>query len=103
MEANAKSKMSLVWDGQSGPDLLWQVGIAIPFRYAASKNHIYAMRWKGHVALRRDARSMRDEITLRLREALAGRRVAHNKIWLDILVQKPNHKGGRRQRRGLGL
>jgi hypothetical protein len=90
---NASRKMSMAWDGFSGPDLLWQVGIAVPFSYAASKNHIYAMRSRGHVALRSESRALRDEMTLRLRSALAGRRVAHNKLWIDILVQKPDHRG----------
>ena len=36
---------------------------------------------------------MREQITTELKVALAGRRIAHNKVWIDILVQKPNHKG----------
>jgi hypothetical protein len=91
--ASAKCKHSLIWDGRSGPDLDWLVGIAVAFSYAASKNHIYAMRRAGHVALRRESRAIRDEIILRLRAALHGRRIAHNKLWLEILVQKPNHRG----------
>lgn len=90
---NARRKMSMAWDGHSGPDLMWQVGIAVPFSYAASKNHIYTMRNRGHVALRRESRALRDEMTLRLRVALADRRLAHNKLWIDILVQKPDHRG----------
>lgn len=85
--------MSIAWDSRSGPDLIWQVSIAVAFSYAASKNHIYAMRNRGHVALRRESRAIRDEVTIRLRAALAGRRVAHNKLWIDILVQKPDHRG----------
>lgn len=91
--ANGRQVMGVAWDGRPGPDLVWQVGVAIPFTYAASKNHIYAMRSQGHVALRRESRALRDELTLRLRAALVGRRVAHNKVWLDILVQKPDHRG----------
>lgn len=81
------------WDGHAGPDLIWQVSITVPFSYAASKNHLYTMRSRGHVALRRESRAIRDEVTIRLRAALAGRRVAHNKLWIDILVQKPDHRG----------
>lgn len=90
---NKKRKRSITWDGCSGPYLLWQVSISMPFTYAASKNHLYTMRRSGHVALRRESRTFRDELTLRLRHALAGRTVAHNKLWIDILVQKPDHRG----------
>ncbi len=36
---------------------------------------------------------MREAIISRLRQGLHCVRIAHNKVWLDILVQKPNHKG----------
>lgn len=92
-ETNGAHKSSILWKGDVRPDLLWQVIVSVPFSYAASKNHIFAMRRNGHIFLRKEARSKREEITLAVRQALAGRRIAHNKIWLDILVQKPNHRG----------
>lgn len=89
---NRLSKRAIAWrDG--GLDLLWMVRIAVPFSYAASKNHIYARRRSGHVALRRESKAKRREITSTLKLSLTGRRLAHNKLWIDILVQKPNHKG----------
>lgn len=75
------------------PELLWAVRFWVPFTYAASKNHIYTSRGDGHVALRKEARAVRTEITLRTREALVGRRLAHNRFWLAVHVEKPNHKG----------
>ncbi len=93
MEVNAQNKLSIAWDGRTGPDLLWMVRIAVPFDYSASKNHIYSLNPGGHVSLRRESVAMRDAITLSLTEAIDGMKVAHNKVWLDILVQKPNHKG----------
>ncbi|MFQ5732750.1 MAG: hypothetical protein ACE5KM_12455 [Planctomycetaceae bacterium] len=89
---NRKSARSIVWCHEP-PDLLWIVRIAVPFSYATSKNHLYTTRRTGHVALRREARAKRTEITVALRQALARRRVAHNKLWIDLLVQKPSHKG----------
>lgn len=74
-------------------DLSWQARIAVDFSYGVSKNAIYTSRGGGHVALRRKSRAIKDEITLRMRNATAGRKIAHNKLWLDILVQKPNHRG----------
>lgn len=92
-DANRRHTKAIHWDGFEPPDLLWHVGVAIPFSYAASKNHLFTMRSQGHVALRREARSIRDAITVKLRHALRGHHVAHNKVWIDILVQKPDHRG----------
>jgi len=79
--------------GTTGPNLEWAIRVGVPFTYAGSKNHLYARRRSGHVALRKESVAIREEITLRLMSALRGQKVAHNKVWLDILVQKPNHKG----------
>lgn len=75
------------------PNLLWMIRIAVPFQYAASKNAIYTTRRSGHVALRRESRAIRDAITDKLRAALEGTKVAHNRLWIDVFVQKPNHRG----------
>jgi len=83
---------SIEWAVTEVP-LLWRARAAVPFSYAASKNHIYALNKRGHVALRRETRQMRDRLTRELRLALQGRRIAHNKVWIDILVQKPDHRG----------
>jgi hypothetical protein len=84
---------SIFWG--TTPELAWLIRIAIPFRYAASKNHLYAMRSLGHRALRRESRDMRDEITLAFKTALSSSpvHIRQNKIWIDIFVEKPNHKG----------
>jgi uncharacterized Zn-finger protein len=84
---------NIAWLDSTSVDLLWNVRIAVPFSWSASKNHIYTMRRSGHLALRREARQMRTAITHALRAALHCIHVAHNKVWIDILVQKPNHKG----------
>lgn len=90
---NQKEKQSIAWYDSEGPDLLWQIRVAIPFSYAASKNHIYALRKAGHVALRRESRAKREEIVLIIRQSLRNHRVVHNKVWIDIMVQKPDHRG----------
>lgn len=74
-------------------DLAWLVRVQIPFDWAASKNHIYAMRNQGHVALRSAAAAYRDMIGWRIKEALAGKVIKNNKIWIDIFIQKPNQRG----------
>lgn len=90
---NAAAKRGLAWRDPDTPNLLWLIRVRVPFTYAASKNHIYTLPRAGHVALRREAVAKRREIARTICEALAGRRVAHNKLWIDALVQKPNHRG----------
>lgn len=75
------------------PNLAWLIRISIPFTYAASKNHIYTLSRRGHVHLRRESADLKALIAAELQSSLVGRKVAHNKVWLDILVQKSNHKG----------
>ena len=90
---NRAAASRIAWYDLEGPDLLWNVRVAVPFSYAASKNHIYTMCRTGHIVLRREARAMRQAIASALRLGLHCMPVAHNKVWIDILVQKPNHKG----------
>ncbi len=91
--ASKAAASSIAWFDPVGPDLAWYVRIGVPFSYAASKNHIYTMRRNGHRALRREARAFRREVVLALRGGLHCAPVVHNKVWVDILVQKPDHRG----------
>ena len=75
------------------PELAWQVRVCVPFSWSASKNAIYVLRRKGHVALRREAREYRDRLIMVLKSALRGQTIVQNKLWLDIYVEKSNHKG----------
>ena len=93
VERNEGSGRSVLWMGDEDPDLLWLVRVAVPFQYAWSKNHIYTMRSQGHVALRAESRAARDALALSIRSALHDRTPVQAKVWVDILVQKPNHKG----------
>ena len=73
--------------------MLWMCRVAVPFSYAASKNHIWSMARSGHVYKRQESKRMRGSLTLMIRSAANGQRIANNKLWIDILVQKPDHKG----------
>ncbi len=75
------------------PDLHWQVRVSVPFSYAASKNHIYSLRARGHVHLRKESANLKALIAAKVRDAVVDLPVVHNKVWIDILVQKSNHKG----------
>lgn len=74
-------------------ELAWLIRIAVPFSYNLSKNAIFTSTKWGHVALRRESRACRDEITQLLREAVRDIKPKQNKLWVDIYVQKPNHRG----------
>lgn len=80
-------------DYRVAPELAWQVRVCVPFSWSASKNAIYALRRSGHVSLRKEARKYRDDLIMVLRSALRGRTIVQNKLWLDIHVEKTNHKG----------
>jgi hypothetical protein len=75
------------------PSLVWLARVAVPFSYSASKNAIYSLRAKGHVYLRKESKAWRNELRDRLTSTIQGQRVANNKVWLDIIVEKTNHKG----------
>ncbi len=90
---SSDSADSIAWNASEPIEMLWTVRVAVPFSYAASKNHIYGMTRFGHKYLRKESTAFRDELTLRLQNALRSVKVAHNKVWLDILVQKTNHRG----------
>lgn len=86
--------VSMAWPAESGePDMAWIVRVAVPFSYRMSKNAIWASSPRGHTFLRKGARQARDLITMAVRAALRERRIAHNRLWLDIFVEKPNHRG----------
>jgi hypothetical protein len=74
-------------------NLVWQSRIAFPFHWGASKNHIYTVRKVGHVALRAESRNFRAAMTLKVKSATRGMPIVQNKVWIDIFVQKPNHRG----------
>jgi len=92
-KTNEKKKKAITWFEKQEINLIWIARISVPFTYAMSKNHIYSMNSRGHVFLRDETRAKRAEITLTVKQALKGMPVVHNKVWLDVLVQKPNHKG----------
>lgn len=79
---------------QHTPDMLWLVRFAVPFTYAASKNAVWRnLPKRDPVANRRESMAWRAMVAKHVREMVAGRRIAHNRLWIDLLVQKPNHKG----------
>lgn len=75
------------------PKLAWKAQIAFPFDQNLSKNALWRTGYKGHVYLREEAKKARDVIEQRFRKALKSMPLKHNKIWIELLVQKPHHRG----------
>lgn len=90
---SAASRIALHEWAPSLTRLAWHVRIEMPFSWAGSKNHLFATTTRGHTFLRDEARYYRHEITCRIFEATKDQRIFKNKLWLDVLVQKPNHRG----------
>ena len=95
LKRNSGSALGITWTSENVPDLLWMLRLVLPFSYALSKNHIWATSRRGHTYLREEHRGERDSLIWRFRAAItsAGIVVVQNKVWLDVLVQKPDHHG----------
>ena len=74
-------------------DLQWLTRIAIPFSYAGSKNHLWATTRGGHVYRRKESNALQEQIVQSLKTVGTSQKVYRNKIWIDIFVQKPDHRG----------
>lgn len=92
-EASQANAYSVV-DGLADLDLEWVVRFKIPIITAVSKNMTYGRSAAQHARpyIKKQARSYRDALALLAKSHLAGIPVKHNKIWLDIFVEKPHHK-----------
>lgn len=87
------SRRSLVWEP---PPVYheWLVRFKIPFSQAASKNHVWSLAaGGGHVFKRKQSRSFQDLVAYTVQAVTKGVTVYQNKIWVDLFVQKPHHKG----------
>ncbi len=75
-------------------DMVWVRRFSVPFSYALSKNHVYSMsKEEGHIFMRGESRSARAYICGEVKKALSDVLLVKNKLWIDLLVQKPNHSG----------
>lgn len=91
-----KHRSNITWPVTSDPSLMWVTRISVPFDYGFSKNAIWSMGGNNHVYLRKRSKQLRDALCLKLKASLAkpgSPTVVTGKVWVDILVQKPNHRG----------
>jgi len=74
-------------------NLWWQIKIAVPFSYSVSKNHLWSSNSSGHIYRREESNKIQEDIILMLKSAMGNQKIYRNKVWIDIYVQKPDHKG----------
>lgn len=89
-------RQPIAWDATTPPDLVWEMRIAVPFRYEMSKNRMLGWAKKQKPHLTKEFKTIRDQIrdTFALKMRAPGApRVAQAKLWVDILVQKPDNRG----------
>lgn len=82
----------VLWPGRYG--YVWEVVCSIPFNYGLSKNamHGYDPR-TGRVFVTKAAKSIIAELAATVSVAVREKPIAHNKLWLELFVQKPDHTG----------
>lgn len=84
---------SIAWPASESPDLAWIIRVNEPFSFNLSKNAIWRNNGRGHVYMRKEARVARTRLTESVREAAKNIDVKQRKLWIDIFVQMPNHRG----------
>lgn len=96
VEISKAEKWPMAWmaDGCSGAttDLVTLLRISIPFTTSLLKNHCWSLARQGHIFLRAETRQWQEKIIAVIRNS--GVKFKHNKVWLDLCVQKPDHKSG---------
>lgn len=81
----------MAWSPLDMVDLPRKLRVAVPFNWAWSKNAVWRTGRGGHVYARRESNAVRDALAARIRNA--GERFYQGKLYVDIFVEKPNHRG----------
>ena len=90
----AHSTKMIGWMGGNEPSLHSVFRFKFPFAYCMSKNGIWSNAAGGsHVFVRRKARDARSKLTAMIANAVASHRIYQGKVWIDLFVQKPDHRG----------
>ena len=92
VEANSEIAHSINWPADEQPVLVTLARIAIPFDYGLSKNAAWTMaRGANYVYMKAHHKALRASIVAALRHD--STQWFNGKVWLDILIQKPSHRG----------
>ena len=91
---NETVRSSIAWDWRD-INLLWYVRFALPYDVAGSKNYLHgrAASEPSKVFVQKRARGYRELIGWHAKVAARGIRIVQNKLYIDIFVQMPAHRG----------
>lgn len=92
-ERNKGVKSSLLWDASQTPNLKWAYRFSIPYSSNFSKNSTHLSNRQGGRFMRKESRDIKDSISEILAYSEAKKKVVQNKVWIDVLVQKPSNRG----------
>lgn len=92
-ERSTANRASMAWmaDAAKEDDFRAMLRLAMPFDWAASKNAVWRTGRGGHVYARKESVDWRGQLAQKIRDA--GLEWFDGKVYLDVFVEKPNHKG----------
>lgn len=93
---SADIRRGMAWLPNCDDDINTLLRVAVPFSWDFSKNRLWSMgARRGHVFMRKECKVTRDSLQLLIEKTLSERGIKFHvgKIWIDILVQKPNMRG----------
>jgi len=92
IKANRGKQKTRLTDIFDEPSMEWSVTFSIPYSNNASKNRRWRLNPGGAVYMLQEVRKFDAQVQRAVTTALAGRRVAQNKVWVSFYVEKPDHK-----------
>lgn len=92
---SVEARRGPTWYADSEPCVHKLLRVAVPFDYSLSKNSLWSNTAKGHVFMRAEIKAARRAIALCIKSTAkrTGFKVFTGKVWIDLLVQKPDHRG----------
>jgi hypothetical protein len=94
--ANGAAAWTISWPVDYEPDLHHVIRLAIPFDPVFSKNAIWTMkRGANYIFVGQKHRQARQYLVTEIQDLLrsSGQPFHNGKVWIDLLVQKPSHRG----------
>ena len=77
------------------PTLGWSITTSVPFDYAGSKNATWSLNGRGFIFNRKESVEYKKSITDAVAREIenSGIEPVHGRLWFDLFVRKPNHRG----------
>lgn len=86
-----ESRSEIGWDANAYIEAHTLHRVVVPFDYAASKNAVWRTGRGGHVYARKEGVTFRAALADALRAG--GHQWFQGRLWIDMFVEKPNHRG----------